>query len=85
MADDLYYNGNAVFLDHGQGFISMYCHMSKISVAEGQIVARGDELGLVGATGRVTGPHLHWSVSLNGTRVDPTVMQRILASLEPSG
>lgn len=68
---DLYYNGNTVYLDHGQGLITMYCHMSRIDVQEGQQIARGDVLGAVGATGRVTGPHLHWTVSLNNTRVDP--------------
>jgi len=68
---DLYYNGNAVFLDHGQGLITMYCHMDSIAVKTGQIVDTGQALGTVGATGRVTGPHLHWSVSLNDARVDP--------------
>ncbi|XOV82134.1 MAG: peptidoglycan DD-metalloendopeptidase family protein [bacterium] len=71
LADDLYFNGNTLFLDHGQGLITMYCHLSELLVEEGDQVAQGDTIGLVGATGRVTGPHLHWSVSLNGYRVDP--------------
>lgn len=68
-----YFNGKSVFLDHGQGVVTMYCHLSKISVRKGQIVHRGDVIGAVGMTGRVTGPHLHWSVSLNDARVDPSL------------
>lgn len=84
LADDLYFNGNTIFLDHGQGLITMYCHMSELLVSEGQQVAQGDVIGLVGATGRVTGPHLHWSVSLNGVRVDPTVFMNVLnANTQP--
>ena len=71
LADDLYFNGNTLFLDHGQGLITMYCHLSELLVEEGDQVTQGEVIGLVGATGRVTGPHLHWSVSLNGYRVDP--------------
>jgi murein DD-endopeptidase MepM/ murein hydrolase activator NlpD len=66
-----YFNGNTVFVDHGQGMISMFCHMSKISVKKGESLARGQKVGEVGMTGRVTGPHLHWSLSLNQNRVDP--------------
>ncbi len=71
MTGDYYYNGKTVFLDHGQGLISMYCHLDRIDVRPGQEVGRGAKLGTVGATGRVTGAHLHWSVNLNGTMVDP--------------
>ncbi len=71
LADDLYFNGNTLFLDHGQGLITMYCHLSELLVETGDQVAQGEVIGLVGATGRVTGPHLHWSVSLNGYRIDP--------------
>jgi murein DD-endopeptidase MepM/ murein hydrolase activator NlpD len=68
-----FFNGNTVFVDHGQGFISMFCHMSKIDVKVGQPVARGDVVGRVGSTGRATGPHMHWNVSLNDARVDPAI------------
>ncbi len=68
-----YYNGNTVFLNHGQGLITGYFHMSKISVKPGQIVEQGTKLGEVGETGRVTGPHLHWNVYLNKTKVDPAL------------
>ena len=58
-------------IDHGQGLISMFCHLSKIDVSTGQILQQGELLGLVGKTGRVTGAHLHWGMSLNNARVDP--------------
>ncbi|PTT55277.1 M23 family metallopeptidase [Aeromonas sp. HMWF014] len=68
-----FFNGNTVFVDHGQGLISMFCHMSKIDVTLGQSLPRGSIVGRVGATGRATGPHMHWNVSLNDARVDPAI------------
>jgi len=70
---DFFFNGNTVFLDHGQGLISMYCHMNSIEVKKGDKILPGQRIGTVGKSGRVTGPHLHWSVSLNNTRVDPVL------------
>lgn len=70
LAKEHYYSGNAVWIDHGQGVISMYGHMSKFAVKEGDIVKQGQKIGEVGATGRVTGPHLHLSLYIQGVAVD---------------
>lgn len=66
-----FFNGNTIMIDHGQRLISMYCHLSKIDVEKGQAIRQGQLIGLVGKTGRVTGAHLHWGMSLNNARVDP--------------
>jgi len=73
LVGDYFFNGRTVFVDHGQGLISMFCHLSEIDVRVGDEVARGATVGKVGATGRATGPHLHWNVSLNNVRVDPAI------------
>lgn len=70
LADDLFYAGNAVYLDHGHGVFTSYFHLSRIHVRPGEIVEAGQVLGAVGATGRVTGPHLHWSLYVDGVRLD---------------
>ena len=71
LAEDLFYSGNTVILDHGLGLFTIYAHLSRVDVKQGQVVSRGKRLGLVGATGRVSGPHLHWGAKLLGARVDP--------------
>ena len=73
---DYFFNGNAVFIDHGRGLVSMYCHLSAIDVRPGQRLAAGTRLGSVGMTGRATGPHLHWGLSLNRVWVDPELFVR---------
>lgn len=71
---DYFFNGKTVFVDHGQGLITMYCHMSKIDVQAGDVIEQSHKLGEIGATGRVTGPHLHFGVQLNRTWVDPELL-----------
>ncbi|HSD96073.1 MAG TPA: peptidoglycan DD-metalloendopeptidase family protein [Sulfuricaulis sp.] len=70
---EYFFNGKTVFLDHGQGLISMFNHLSRIAVENGARVSQGQKIGEVGMSGRVTGPHLHWTVSLNNSRVDPVL------------
>jgi murein DD-endopeptidase MepM/ murein hydrolase activator NlpD len=71
LARDLYFTGNTVVIDHGLGVFSLLAHLSVMDVHQGDLVTRGQTIGQVGATGRVTGPHLHWAVRMNGARVDP--------------
>jgi murein DD-endopeptidase MepM/ murein hydrolase activator NlpD len=74
LAEEQYFAGNAVYIDHGDGLISMAFHLSAIEVHDGQEVRRGQRIGKVGATGRVTGPHLHFALRWRGARVDPELL-----------
>ena len=71
LADDYFFPGRTVIVDHGLGVYSMFAHLSEIKAPPGKFVKRGDVVGLAGATGRVTGPHLHWAMKILGARVDP--------------
>lgn len=74
LADDYFFNGRTLFIDHGRGLISMVCHLSRFEVQVGDVVEAGQLIARSGATGRATGPHVHWSVFLNGTAVDPEAL-----------
>jgi murein DD-endopeptidase MepM/ murein hydrolase activator NlpD len=78
LARDLYYTGNTVVLDHGAGLVSLFAHLSRIDVQDGDDVVADQVIGLVGATGRVTGPHLHWTLRASGARVDPLSLLAVL-------
>ena len=78
LAGELYFSGNVVIIDHGWGLYSYFAHLSEIDVAEGDPVESAQVVGKVGATGRVTGPHLHWTVRLNNARVDPLALMTLL-------
>ena len=77
-ARELYFSGHTVIIDHGLGVFSTLAHLSRIDVREGDSVAPGDIVGLVGATGRVTGPHLHWALRISDARVDPLSLLALL-------
>ena len=79
-ARELFFTGNTIMIDHGLGVFSMLAHLSRMDVKEGDMVSEGQILGLVGATGRVTGPHLHWAVTVGGARVDPVAVLTLLGN-----
>ncbi|MEK7871419.1 MAG: M23 family metallopeptidase [Nitrospirota bacterium] len=78
MVDDLFFAGKSVFIDHGLGAYTFYSHLSQVSVSLGDKVRRGDLIGLVGSSGRATGPHLHWGMKINGARINPLSVTRAL-------
>ena len=83
LAENLFYSGNAVVIDHGTGIFTIYAHLSRIDVSPGQHIEKGQRLGLTGATGRISGPHLHWGVKVNGVAVNPMQLIKIVSSLLP--
>ncbi len=85
LAKNLYFAGNTVILDHGLGVFSLLAHLSRIDVQPGAVVARGDVVGQSGATGRVTGPHLHWAVRFGEMTVDPLSLMSAVANLPDEG
>ena len=87
IAGSRYFSGDTVVIDHGQGLFSLFAHLSETSVKQGDSVKKGEVIGQVGQTGRVTGPHLHWAVRLNGARIDPLSLLTVLSAggLRPAG
>ena len=81
LAKNLFYSGNIVIVDHGMGVFTNYAHLSNIQVVVGQVIAKGHQIGLSGASGCVSGPHLHWAVKVNGVYVDPLQFLSVIASL----
>ena len=82
IAGSRYFSGDTVVIDHGQGLFSLFAHLSETSVKQGDSVKKGEVIGQVGQTGRVTGPHLHWAVRLNGARIDPLSLLTVLSRLD---
>jgi murein DD-endopeptidase MepM/ murein hydrolase activator NlpD len=74
LTGDFFYTGNTIFLEHGNGLYTTYAHLSEISVEVGETIQQGSVIGLIGATGRVTGPHLHWTVYYDDNAVNPTAL-----------
>lgn len=83
VADDFFFTGRMVVLDHGGGLFSLYAHLDEFRCAEGDLLAAGETLGLVGSSGRSTGPHLHWGVKLLGRRVNPLALVSLLPGEKP--
>ncbi len=81
LADNLFYSGKVVIIDHGNLIFTIYAHLSKIDVTSGQQIEKGQQLGLTGASGRVSGPHLHWGVKVHGAAVNPLHFIKVMASL----
>ena len=79
---NFFFNGKTVMIDHGAGLVTMYCHLHEIRVQQGDVLDRGEAFGSVGATGRSTGPHLHWTVSMHGAKVDPLALIQTLGEIE---
>jgi len=84
LSQDLYFSGGTVILDHGGGLFTMYFHLSRRDAKEGEMVAAGARIGAVGATGRVTGPHLHWAARLHGARVNPAALLSLPSAETPA-
>ncbi|MDR1487375.1 MAG: M23 family metallopeptidase [Deltaproteobacteria bacterium] len=81
LTGDHFFSGKAIYIDHGQGLISMYFHLSQIDVTDGDDITKGQVIGLVGKTGRVTGAHLHYGIYINGARIDPPVFRQMTRNL----
>ena len=81
LARNLFYSGNIVIIDHGMGVFTNYAHLSKVQVVAGQLIESGHQIGLSGASGRVSGPHLHWGVKVSGVYVDPLQFLAVIAAL----
>lgn len=81
LTEDMFFNGKTVVIDHGMGLVSVLCHMDTILVETNEVVKRGEQVGTVGSTGRSTGPHLHWTIALQGVKVDPEVFMSVVNAI----